>query len=222
MVLSGTSFLGSSLRNTEWGYDGLDIIDDITINEHSYSQRWTTNESKSDPASIVNLRRTDLANATFTVHDTARSPDKLNSSTTDPVNYPLAAFARLEGMRIRAWNKSADQAPTFIAVTNQSSHDISILNMTTHLFRPWNGILKRGESFQAWGTTAWFRGDDLTFDIPGANIVANNPPLAQANVKVNGQEVDWEDTIRYSGGGVYVHWLGNDNGAKNWEIKLVD
>lgn len=221
VILSGTSFQGSSLKSTGWGYDPLDIIDDTFLNNYSYSQKWTTGERRNDPRSVVNLRYTDLSNARFMVHSNARAADGLNSSViTPPYNYPSVDFATLNGVDISAFNKIADQSPTFVTITNESGRNVELNSIVTHIFRPSDVTLKPGERYQAWGTTAWFEGDDIIINGNGLNIIANNPPYAEANVKVNGETVYDDGTIGYSGGSVYVNWLGNENGAKNWEIKF--
>jgi uncharacterized protein YjbI with pentapeptide repeats len=221
--LSGASFEGSSLRNTEWGWTGIDIINDIWLSEHSYPQKWTSIERKNDPSAATSLKNANLENAKFWVKDNARNPYHLNSFTRDPETPPFADYANLTGMRIASWDSKQDkQMPTFATIYNSSDRDIEISSVYTNIFRPWSTILKKGESFQAWGTTGEYQGNDIVINSPGVEIVANNPTFAEANVKVNGSEVDDVDTIRYSQGGIYVNWLGNQDGAKSWEIKFVN
>lgn len=222
--LSGASFEGSSLRNTEWGWTGIDIINDIWLPEHSYAQEWTSVDRKNDPSAATSLRRANLENALFWVNDNAKSsPYNLNSFTIQPATPPFADYAKLTGMRMASWGGRQDkQMPTFATIYNSSDRDIEISSVYTNIFRTWSTTLKKGESFQAWGTTGQFLGNDIVIQSPGVEIVANNPTVAEANVKVNGSEVDNSDTIRYSQGGIYVNWLGNQNGAKSWEIRFVN
>jgi len=220
--LSGSSFEGSSLKNTEWGWDGTDIVE-IPLRYVTFAQEWTSPERKNQASGATSLKRANLENARFNVNFKARGADNLNSATIQPSTPPLIDFANVSGIHTYSWDHVQEkQAPTFVTVTNQSDRDITISNITTHMFRPWSTVLSKGQSFQAWGTTGASLGDDIVIESPGVSIVANNPTFAEANVKVNGTEVDDSDTVRYSSGGVYVNWLGNQNDAKTWEIKFVN
>jgi uncharacterized protein YjbI with pentapeptide repeats len=221
--LSGSSFMGSSLRKTEWGWTGIDIIDGVFLSEHTYAQMWTSDERKNDPSAATNLSHSNLEKARFFVKDFVHGARKLNSYTLDPVTPPIADYANLVGIETYSWDhKQESQSPTFVTIENASDKDIVISRIITNIFRPWSTTLSKGQSFQAWGTTGAFGGDDIVIEAAGVQIIANNPRVAEANVKVNGYEVDNSGIVRYSEGGVYVDWLGDQNDAKTWDIKFVN
>lgn len=225
--LSGSSFEGSSLKNTEWGWDGYDIVENpFQIEEVSFAQQWTSRERKNQQSGATSLRRSNLENARFILNNKdprGSGPSHINSATTDPNTPPFVDYANLTGVNTSSWEFVQEkQSPTFVTVTNQSDRDVTISSIVTNMFRPWSTVLSSGKSFQAWGTTGQYRGNDIVIDSPGVQIAANNPTFSEANVKVNDDTVYDSDTIRYAGGGVYVNWLGDQNNAKTWEIKFVN
>jgi len=231
--VAGVNFHNSILRNTTWGY----LTDD---GRYSYSQWWS---KFTNPEPRANFSYADLGGSTFWLNTRAGErgygveflnsvPGKTTGQITRP-DYPIIDHAKVYDINLRIHYPSVQDYPsvllypptraTFIRLKNESDRQVSLGNIVTNVFNPWSTTMKPGETIELTGTTAYYPGDDISFDVGGVGrVVANDPPFKSTYVDINGQRfTDGSQTISIGDTRMRVTYQG-DGGPKFNEQKVWD
>jgi hypothetical protein len=229
--LGGSSFRYCNLQGVTFGYP--------TTGDLSYSQWWSM---FTEPQRTPDFSYSDLRGANLYLTTRAKSADFLNATGSSkgayPTNSPIFDFTNTRDMLVQSeWPRVSEDPSillnpphlaTYVNIKNLSGSDVALQDIQTHLFKSWSaGNLKPGFDIHLTGTTAWFSGEDISFNLGGNQINVDNPPYASTYVKVNGEKyTDSTGIIRVGDLNLRLTFKGSYEprvltGQKQWQIDIL-